>query len=144
MKNNNYICYVPFVRNSIAYDHDFWYTLMISPDVMFSFSKFWLIFWVVRGVEGQKMVQNDKKFCLLHSISHEPYIIWLSFMLNMWKMIISLCLFFYFSKFWFFGLLGGKRAKSSQKLQKNSVRRASYLRNHRSYDCNLWYTCVKW
>ena len=32
------------------------------------------------------MVQNDKKFCLLHSISEEPYIIWLIYVC---KMIIS-------------------------------------------------------
>ena len=25
-ENGNYICYVPFLRNSVAYDHDFWYT----------------------------------------------------------------------------------------------------------------------
>ena len=31
-----------------------------------------LIFWVHRGVKGQKMVQNDKKFCLSRSISSEP------------------------------------------------------------------------
>ena len=50
-----------------------------------------MIFWVHRGVEGPKMVQNDKKFCLLHSISQEPYIIWLSFMVQMWKIIICWC-----------------------------------------------------
>ena len=26
----------------------------------------------------------------------------------------------------------------------NSVCRASYLRNHTSNDCHLWFTCVKW
>ena len=26
MENNNYICHVPYLRNSIAFDHDFWYT----------------------------------------------------------------------------------------------------------------------
>ena len=39
------------------------------------------------GVKGQKMVQNDKKLCLSRSISQEPYIIWLSFMVQMCKMI---------------------------------------------------------
>ena len=34
-----------------------------------------LIFWVVRVVKGKKMAQNDKKFCLSHSISQEPYIL---------------------------------------------------------------------
>ena len=28
MKNNNYIHHVPYLRNSIAYDHDFWYTCL--------------------------------------------------------------------------------------------------------------------
>ena len=27
---------------------------------------------------------------------------------------------------------------------KNEICHASYLRNHTSYDCHLWYTCVKW
>ena len=26
MKNNNYICHALHLRNSIAYDHNFWYT----------------------------------------------------------------------------------------------------------------------
>ena len=34
-----------------------------------------LIFWVARGVKSQKLAQNEKKFCLSHSISQEPYII---------------------------------------------------------------------
>ena len=62
-----------------------------------------LIFQVVRGVKGQKMVQNDKKFCLLHSISQEPYIIWLSFMVHMCKMIISPGVFSFFQNFDFSG-----------------------------------------
>ena len=62
MKNKNYIRHVPYLRNSIAYNHDFG-TLVISPGILFIFSKF--VFWV----KGQKMAQRDKKFCLLHFIS---------------------------------------------------------------------------
>ena len=29
-------------------------------------------------------------------------------------------------------------------MTKNSVRQTPYPRNHTSYDCHLWYTCVKW
>ena len=47
--------------------------MMISPGVFFH-----LIFWVVREVKGQKIVQNDKKLYLSRSISKEPCIIWLS------------------------------------------------------------------
>ena len=28
MKNKSYICYVPYLRNSMTYDHDFWYTFV--------------------------------------------------------------------------------------------------------------------
>ena len=76
------------------------------------------IFWVVLGVKGQKMVQSDRKFCLSCSISWEPCIIWLSFMVHIFKMInISRCFFHFFSKFWFPGSIGGagKRAKHSPK-----------------------------
>ena len=150
MKNNNYIHHTPYLRNSLAYDHDFWYTcvkwylqvcfffpfflnfkrfcllhfisresyiiwwsfmvhlceIIIFPGIFFHFFKI-LIFWVVRGVKGQKMVQNEKKLCLLRSISQETYIIWFSFMVHMCKMIISMAIFFIFSEFWCSRLLGG-------------------------------------
>ena len=38
---------------------------------------------------------------------------------------------------------GGRGAKKRSKMTKSSVRRASCLRNDTSYDCRLWYTCVK-
>ena len=65
------------------------------------------------------MVQNEKKFCLSHSISQESYIIWFWFMVLICKMI-SPGLFFKFSKFWFSRLLGGggKRVKNGLKWQK--------------------------
>ena len=46
--------------------------MIISSGVFFIFIEI-LIFWVHREVKGQKTVQNDKKFCLSHSISQEPY-----------------------------------------------------------------------
>ena len=42
--------------------------------IFFQFFKI-LIFWVVIGVKGQRMVQNDKTFCLPHFISQGPCII---------------------------------------------------------------------
>ena len=42
------------------------------------------------------MVQNDKKLRLSHSLFKEPYIMWLSFMVQMCKMLISPCVFFNF------------------------------------------------
>ena len=108
------------------------------------------------------MVQDDKKFCLSRTISQEPYIIWSSFMLQMyvWKDNISRHFFFFpfkilifkiirgvgahvwngdnyskffhFSKSWFLGFYGGKRAKNDLKLP-ISVCFVLYLRNCRSY-----------
>ena len=92
-----------------------------------------LILWVVRWVKGQKMAQNDKKFCLSHSKSQESYLIWLWFFVHMCKMMISSAIFFIFSKFWFFGFLeGGKKEKNDSQLP-ISVCHTLYLKNCRSY-----------
>ena len=79
------------------------YKMIISSGVFFFF---FLIqnfdFLALQVGKRAKTVQNDKKFCLSHSISQKPYIIWLPFMMQMYKMIISPGGFFNFSKFWFF------------------------------------------
>ena len=48
-----------------------------NDDISIYFFHFFkiLIFLVVRRVKWQKMAQNDKKFCLSHSISQELYLI---------------------------------------------------------------------
>ena len=88
------------------------------------------------------MVHNAKKFCLLQSMPQEPYIIWLSFMVHICKMIIFSGVFFFFSIFWFSGSIGGKRATYGPEWQKTC--RAPYLRKHTSCDCHLWCKYVKW
>ena len=82
--------------------------LHLSVTSHFSFFHFFkiLIFWVVRRVIGQKTVQNDKKFCLLRSISQKSYIIWLSFMLHMCKMIIPPVVFSFLQNFNFWDCYG--------------------------------------
>ena len=102
-----------------------------------------LIFWVVSGVKGQKMVQINKKFCLSCSIPQERCIIWLSFMVSMLEMFLSSADFFIFSSFDFLGFKGGKRVKMAQNYKKFYLYH-SYLRKHITYDCNTLYTCVKW
>ena len=47
------------------------------------------------GVKGQSMAQNDKKFCLSHFVSQKPYIVWLSFMVHLYKMMIYPGVFFF-------------------------------------------------
>ena len=114
--------------------------MVISPGVFFYFFKI-LIFRLHRGVKGQKMVQNDKKFCLLRSISQEPYIIWLSFMVQMCKMIISPGAFFSF-KILIFWVVRRLKGQKWPKMTKIFVCRTLYFRNHISYDVDLWYTCM--
>ena len=93
-----YIIWLSFIRRMCR--------MIISPKVLSSFSIF--VFFGLSGVPSeQKTVQNDKKFCPSRFIAQEPYIIWLSFMVNICKMIISPGTFFNFSKFSFFRLLGG-------------------------------------
>ena len=61
----------------------------------------------------------------------------------MCKMIISPGIFSLLQNFDFPGCKGGKRAKNGPKKTKNSVPLTPYLRNHTSYSCGFWYTCVK-
>ena len=136
---------MPYLRNSIAYDHGFWYTFVKwwYLQVFFSvFSKFW--FFGLLGGKSTKMVQ---KLCLPHFISQEPYIIWFSFMLHICKMIIPPGIFFYFHFFKtliFWVVSGVKGQKIVQNDKKFCPSHTPYLGNHTSYDCHLRYTCVKW
>ena len=130
-----YIIWLSFIVNLCR--------MIISPGFFFLFSKI-LIFWVVRETKGQKVVQNDKKFCLLRSISQEPYLMWLSFMVHMCKMIISPGVFFHFFKILIFRIVReGKGQKTVQNNKKFCPSHAPYLRNHTSHDFHLWYTSVK-
>ena len=117
--------------------------MVISPGFFFVFLLFFfhffniLIFQVVSGVKGKKMTQKDKKFSLLHSISQELYIIWLSFLVHIFKMIISPCILI-------FEVVRGLKGEKWHKMTKNSICCTPYLRNYTSYDHHLWCTYVKW
>ena len=73
-----------------------WLSIMVHMYKIISLGVFF-IFQVVSRLKGQKMVQNDKKFCSSRFISQEPYIIWFSFMVHLFK-IISPGFFFQFFK----------------------------------------------
>ena len=150
MKNNNYIWHMSYLRNSIAYDHGFCYTCIKWWSVQVCFNIF--IFWAVMGVKGQKMAQDDEKLCLFYLMPQEPYIIWLSYIADLCKMMISSGVFFFFifSKFWFFGLLrrGDKRAKNCPKWERilSVMLNISGIIHHVIfiYGSFLLYSCVKW
>ena len=52
------------------------------------------------------------------------------------------CHLWYTSVKLFFGLLGGSKGKKWPNMTRDSDHRILYLRNHTSYDLDLWYTCV--
>ena len=73
------------------------------------------------------MAQNNKKLCLSHSRSKEAYIIWLWFLVRIYKMIIFPDVFFLFFKILIFrvcrGVGGGgeRRQKMTHNCQFQSV-----------------------
>ena len=137
MKNSNHTHHVPYLRNSIAYDHDFWYTC-VKCDISSSFFLYFHFsgWYLLNGPRWQK------KLCLLYFISQEPYIIVIY--VHLCTMMISLGVFFFiFSKFWFSGLLNSGGCKMIQNEKKICLlcftSQESYI-----YDFHLWYSCVKW
>ena len=125
----NSVWHALYFRNYTSYDLHLWYTYVKGYylQVFVIFFQI-LIFRVVSGVKGQKLAQNDKNFCLSHSISQEAYIIWSWFLVHMCKMMTSPYAFFIFQNFDF---VGCKRAKNVSKWQK-MICLTPYLRNHTS------------
>ena len=80
--------------------------IMISPGIFFVFVKFWF-FGLLAGKGGKRTKNGPKRQKILsRSISQEPYVIWLLFMVHICKMIFSGA-FFIFSKFLFSGSIEG-------------------------------------
>ena len=110
------------------------FCLFICLFFFFHFFKI-LILSTVSRVKGHKMTQNDKKNCLLCPLSWDPSIIWLSFIVHMFKVIISPGIFFIFSKVWFSRLSGWQwKDNKWSKMTKTSVCRTLYSRNNTSSD----------
>ena len=71
---NNYTPHASYLRNSIAYDHEFWHTVVKWWYLQVFFSFFWNFdFWGCLGVKGQKMAQNEKLLYPSGTISQDQY-----------------------------------------------------------------------
>ena len=81
------------------------------------------------------------KNCLSRSISQEPYIIWLSFMVQICKMIICQGVFFSV-KILIFQVVKGWKGNKWPEMSKIYVCCTLYCRSHISYDLHLLYTCM--
>ena len=82
------------------------------------------------------MIHNCKMI-----ISQEPCIIWLPFMVEMCRVIISRGVFFNV-EILIFQVLRGLKGKEWPKMTKISVCCTLYFRNHLSYDLHLWCTGI--
>ena len=125
----NYLCRTPYLKKHTSYDCDFCCT-MTSPDAFSIFFKI-LTFCVVWWIKRQKMAQNDKKFCPSQSVSQEPNLIWLWFLVHKCKIMISLALFFIFSNSDFWGFWGVKGQKMT--MTRNYQFKSITLYIHRLY-----------
>ena len=90
-----------------------------------------LILWVVSGVKRQKISQNEKNFCLSHSLSEESFFIIFSFIVDMCKMIKSQGIFFILLifKILIFRVVRGVKGEKKAKMTKKYVSLTPYLRN---------------
>ena len=119
--------------------------------MLLSILKFWFS-GLLGGWNGIKWPEMTKSSvcCTLYFRNHILYD------LHLWgtcfyKMIISPGIFFFFFLHNFdFRIIRGKiggqgvNGKKWPKMTKKFVSLTPYLRNRTSYDCDFWYTCVKW
>ena len=116
--------------------------MIISPGVIYHFFKI-LIFQVFRE-EKAKNGQKWQKFvcCTLYFRNHISYDLhsWYTCMYK--RIIFPAILFIFFQNFHFWD--HSPNDPKWPKMTKNSVYLTLYVRNHTSYDCDFWYTYVKW
>ena len=110
---------------------------------LFIFSKLWF-FRFLGGSKGKNGSKWQKTVCCALYISQESYIIWSMFMVHMCNRMISPGFFYIYSKFLFWEW-ASKREKNSPKWRiiMFVVFHISWS-IYASYDCDFWYTCVKW
>ena len=115
------ISHVQYLRNSIAYDHDFWYKYVKYLQIfIFIVSKFW--FFGLLWVTGQKMAQNDKNSVTPHFSGNISYDCHLWYAYEEWQYLPA-----FFSCFQNFYFPGFRRVKGQTLVQND--KKVSPLRN---------------
>ena len=143
---NNYICHAPYLRKSIAYDHDFWYScvkLCYLQGIFFIFLKFFF------GMLGGRSEKSSPKWkltitsvrCHISGTKKHIIMIFGTLVLN----DDTTTSFFHFCEMFFYWAVMGVKGKSIAQIENNNyIQHVSYLRNSITYDHDFWYTCVKW
>ena len=132
----NSACRALYFRNHTSCNLHLWCTC-VKKNISRHFFKFF-----IKGVKREKIAQNEKKICLSPSVSQEPYIIYLWFLVDMRKMMISPRFFFIFSKFWFSWFLREKKDKKWPKITNFSP--PLPISQELLIISSSWYTCVKY
>ena len=94
--------------------------------------------WWGKSAKKQSRMTNNYVHWTPYLSNHTS---WLSFVMQVCKMIISQGIFFNV-KILIFQVVKGLKGKKWPKMTKLSVCRTFYFRNHISYDLHLWYTCM--
>ena len=149
MKNNNYVCHMPYLRNSIAYDQDFWYICVkwwylqtFSSFLIFSFFRLLGVGWRWGGRgKRAKMTQDDKKNSVCWTSYHRNHT---SYDLGWWYTCVQRIIypvFLHFFEILIFRVISGAK---EQKMNDKKFCLTPYLRKYTSFNCVFWHTCVKW
>ena len=138
-------CGPPYLRNRTSSNHNFWCTC-VKRWYLQAFFLFFLKFWAVSGVNGEKIAQNEKQQLNVScAISQGQYSIWSWFLIHLCKMMISPGTFFIVLKFSLFGVLARQKGKKLPKMENNNyIHHVPYLRNSVGYNHDFFYTSVKW
>ena len=119
---------MPYISVTIHYMIVIFGTHVWNDDISKSFIHFFklLVFQVVCEVKGQKLAQNDKKLCLLCSISQESYIYdrYLGYTSVKWWYFQ---VFFYFFKILFFQIVRRDKGQKMAQKDKKFVPRVLYI-----------------
>ena len=139
---NIYIRHTPYFRNSIAYDHDFWYTCLKWWYLQVFLALFEIfIFLAVRGKKGKKLPKMKN----INYIQHAPYLknsiaydhdFWYSWV-KWWHLEVFFHCFEIFMITFSWNLHETHLYKSLFSICLSvcrSVRHAPYLRNSKVYD----------
>ena len=93
---------------------------MIFPGAFFIFSKFWFSEFLGGYIDKNSSKWQKFLSVVIYSAQYiNNHISWWSFVVHKCKMIIHLGIFFIFSKFWFYGLLGESKSKTKSQNYKN-------------------------
>ena len=129
-------------------DHNVWYTCVKLWYIQ-AFFHFFDIFIFQAGKRAKNGARWKKNpvWCTSYLRNHISYDCHLLYTCVKWWYLQC---FFHFVKVFILWVVrgrrkgGGERAKTGPKMRKNCVCCALYLRNHKSNDFRLWYSCVKW